>query len=281
MRNSMMKENERHILSLLPTLLQKDDEFRRSVSVILSEVFATKGELRQILEEISKSREESNKRFEEMDRRFEQRQIEIDKRFEEMDRRFEQRQIEIDKRFDAMDKRFDAMDKRFDAMDKRFDAMDKRFDVMDKRFDVMDKRFDVMDKQFEDQKDWVSTVIGGLQGRAGRNLEDTIAGTLRVALKRKDIKPESIKLRQKIQDDDGIIGPKGRDYEFDILMHNGETAIFEIKSYAETEDVLRFNDKVELAKQKLGLINPSKIFITLQKHKDMMNTCKETGVELV
>jgi len=177
-----------------------------------------------------------------------------------MDRRFEQRQIEIDKRFDAMDKRFDAMDKRFDAMD---------------------KRFDVMDKQFEDQKDWVSTVIGGLQGRAGRNLEDTIAGTLRVALKRKDIKPESIKLRQKIQDDDGIIGPKGRDYEFDILMHNGETAIFEIKSYAETEDVLRFNDKVELAKQKLGLINPSKIFITLQKHKDMMNTCKETGVELV
>jgi len=267
MRNSMMKENERHILSLLPTLLQKDDEFRRSVSVILSEVFATKGELRQILEEISKSREESNKRFEEMDRRFEQRQIEIDKRFEEMDRRFEQRQIEIDKRFDAMDK--------------RFDAMDKRFDVMDKRFDAMDKRFDVMDKQFEDQKDWVSTVIGGLQGRAGRNLEDTIAGTLRVALKRKDIKPESIKLRQKIQDDDGIIGPKGRDYEFDILMHNGETAIFEIKSYAETEDVLRFNDKVELAKQKLGLINPSKIFITLQKHKDMMNTCKETGVELV
>ena len=267
MRNSMMKENERHILSLLPTLLQKDDEFRRSVSVILSEVFATKGELRQILEEISKSREESNKRFEEMDRRFEQRQIEIDKRFEEMDRRFEQRQIEIDKRFDAMDKRFDVMDKRFDAMDKRFD--------------VMDKRFDVMDKQFEDQKDWVSTVIGGLQGRAGRNLEDTIAGTLRVALKRKDIKPESIKLRQKIQDDDGIIGPKGRDYEFDILMHNGETAIFEIKSYAETEDVLRFNDKVELAKQKLGLINPSKIFITLQKHKDMMNTCKETGVELV
>ena len=249
MRNSMMKENERHILSLLPTLLQKDDEFRRSVSVILSEVFATKGELRQILEEISKSREESNKRFEEMDRRFEQRQIEIDKRF--------------------------------DAMDKRFDAMDKRFDVMDKRFDAMDKRFDVMDKQFEDQKDWVSTVIGGLQGRAGRNLEDTIAGTLRVALKRKDIKPESIKLRQKIQDDDGIIGPKGRDYEFDILMHNGETAIFEIKSYAETEDVLRFNDKVELAKQKLGLINPSKIFITLQKHKDMMNTCKETGVELV
>ena len=228
MRNSMMKENERHILSLLPTLLQKDDEFRRSVSVILSEVFATKGELRQILEEISKSREESNKRFEEMDRRFEQRQIEIDK-----------------------------------------------------RFDAMDKRFDVMDKQFEDQKDWVSTVIGGLQGRAGRNLEDTIAGTLRVALKRKDIKPESIKLRQKIQDDDGIIGPKGRDYEFDILMHNGETAIFEIKSYAETEDVLRFNDKVELAKQKLGLINPSKIFITLQKHKDMMNTCKETGVELV
>ncbi|MFH1897428.1 MAG: hypothetical protein ABH886_04205 [Candidatus Desantisbacteria bacterium] len=210
MRNSMMKENERHILSLLPTLLRKDDEFRRNVSVILSEVFATKGELRQILEEIHKSREEANKRFE-----------------------------------------------------------------------AMDKRFDVMDKRFEDQKDWVGTVIGGLQGRADRNLEDTIAGTLRVALNRKDIKPESIKLRQRIQDDEGVIGPKGRDYEFDILMNNGETAIFEIKSYAEPDDVIRFNDKVELAKQKLGLTNLSKIFITLQKHKEMVNTCKETGVELV
>ena len=41
-------------------------------------------------------------------------------------------------------------------------------------------------------------VVGGFQRRAGRELEDAIAGTLRLALKR-DIKPENITMRKKIK----------------------------------------------------------------------------------
>lgn len=45
-----------------------------------------------------------------------------------------------------------------------------------------------------------------------------------------------------------------------------ESMIFEIKSYAEEEDVERFNDKAELAMKKLGLKKPIKALITLDKH---------------
>ena len=216
---------EEHILSILPMLLKKNRQFRGELYGILTETFATKDDLRQILEEMRISREESNKRFE------------------------------------AMDKRFDALQQ---DMDKRFDAMQKD-----------------MDRRFDDQKDWVGTVVGGFQRRAGRSLEDAVAGTLRVALRRKDIKPESLKLREKILDDEGLIGPKGRSYEIDLYGYNGESIIFEVKSYAEEEDVLRFNDKAELAKQKLGLVNPMKVFVTLDKSRDMIRACEEVGIEVV
>jgi len=227
---------EEHILSILPMLLKKNRQFRGELYGILTETFATKDDLRQILEEMRISREESNKRFE------------------------------------AMDKRFDALQQ---DMDKRFDAMQKD---IDKRFDAMQKD---MDRRFDDQKDWVGTVVGGFQRRAGRSLEDAVAGTLRVALRRKDIKPESLKLREKILDDEGLIGPKGRSYEIDLYGYNGESIIFEVKSYAEEEDVLRFNDKAELAKQKLGLVNPAKVFVTLDKSRDMVRACEEVGIEVV
>ncbi|MFH1096910.1 MAG: hypothetical protein V1749_05380 [Candidatus Desantisbacteria bacterium] len=222
------REEEEHILSILPVLLKKNRQFRGELYGILTETFATKDDLRQILEEMRLSREETNKRF--------------------------------------------------DAMQQ---DMDKRFEAVDKRFDAVDKRFDAMDKQFEDQKDWVGTVVGGFQRRAGRSLEDAVAGTLRVALKRKDIKPESLKLREKILDDEGLIGPKGRSYEIDLYGYNGESIIFEVKSYAEEEDVLRFNDKAELARQKFGLVNPTKVFVTLDKSRDMVRTCEEVGIEVV
>ncbi|MDI6751238.1 MAG: hypothetical protein QME07_00005, partial [bacterium] len=104
---------------------------------------------------------------------------------------------------------------------------------------------------------------------------------LRVALNRRDIKPENITLRKKFVDDEGKIGPKGREYEIDLYAHNSESIVFEIKSYGEPDDVLRFNDKVEVAKMKFSIINPQKIFITLQKGSEMVNICKGLGISLV
>jgi len=133
--------------------------------------------------------------------------------------------------------------------DERFERL---FNELRESREESNRRFEEMESRFDNLEDWVGIVLGGFQRRAGRKLEDAIAGTLRLALKR-DIKPENITMRKKIKDDEGMIGPKGREYEINLYITNGESLIFEIKSYAEEEDVERFNDKAELAKKKLNL----------------------------
>jgi hypothetical protein len=87
------------------------------------------------------------------------------------------------------------------------------------------------------------------------------------------VKPENIIMRKKIEDDEGLIGPKGRSYEIDLCVTNEESLIFEIKSYAEVEDIERFNDKAELAIKKLGLKKVEKALITLEKRPSVVELC--------
>ncbi|MBI4612225.1 MAG: hypothetical protein HY720_01310 [Planctomycetes bacterium] len=161
---------------------------------------------------------------------------------------------------------------------KRFEEMDKRFEV---RFEAIDKRFEAVDLRFEALRDWVSLVVGRLQTRAGRHLENTVAGALRLALSMYDITPDQVLLRQKIADVEGKIGPKGREYEFDILAKNGETYIFEVKSTPEAEDVLRFNDKAELAASILKPPVWKKVLVTLDKDAEVLRKAESLGILVV
>jgi len=149
----------------------------------------------------------------------------------------------------------------------------------DRRFEAVDRRFDKMDSDFKDLKDWVGIVVGGFQRRAGRSLEDAVAGTLRIALG-KDVKPENITMRKKIMDDDGLIGRAGREYEIDLCITNGESMIFEIKSYAEDDDIENFNDTAELAIKKLGLKKVKKALVTLDKRPSVVKLCDRYGILL-
>ena len=99
-----LKEEERHILKMLPLLLKKDARFRREVSVVLSETLATKDELRQVLEEIRISREETNRRFEAMDRRFESLVSEMHKGFDLQSKATRDLEVKVDKGFELQSK---------------------------------------------------------------------------------------------------------------------------------------------------------------------------------
>jgi hypothetical protein len=141
-------------------------------------------------------------------------------------------------------------------------------------------RLDSLGRKFEDLRDWVEWVIGGMQVRSACNLEDVVASAMRVALKRPDIRPVSIKLRQKIVDREGLVFPRGRQKEVDLIATNGEYLAFEVKSAAEVDDVDNFAEKVEL----LRLQNPDKlvqgVFITLAPEPDVRQRCLELGIEL-
>jgi hypothetical protein len=193
------------------------------------------------------------------------------------------------------DERFERLFNELRALredsNRRFEELNRRFELIDRRFELIDRRFELIDRRFEDLEDWVGVVVGGFQRRAGRNLEDAIAGTLRIALK-KDIRPENIRMRERIRDEEGMIGPKGREYEIDLYiwgsaprprkpckgLTNEESLIFEIKSYAEEDDVERFNDKAELAKKRLNLMEAEKVIITLAKHPSFVKFCEERGI---
>jgi hypothetical protein len=142
-------------------------------------------------------------------------------------------------------------------------------------------RFEAMDERFLGLRDWVSLVVGRLQTRVGRRLEDTVAGALRLALGMRDITPDQVRLRQKLVDVDGRIGPRGREYEYDVLALNGEAYIFEVKSAPEIEDVLRFNDKAELAISILRPARPKKVLVTLDKDPAILAKARELGVVVV
>ena len=162
----------------------------------------------------------------------------------------------------------------------RFEQVDQRFEQVDQRFEQVDQRLTTMNKHFEDLQYWVELVLGRMQVRSGRNLEDVVAGALRLALKRPDIRAESIRLRQKIVDAEGIVFPRGRQKEVDLIASDGEYLVFEVKSAAEVDDVDNFAEKVEL----LRLQNPDKqvhgVFITLAAEPDVKQRCKELGIEL-
>jgi hypothetical protein len=193
---------------------------------------------------------------------------------------FHQFRLETMQRFEQIDRRFEEIDRRFEEIDRRFEQIDRRFEEIDRRFEQVDQRFEQMSKHFQDLQDWVELVVGRMQVRSGRNLEDVVAAALRLALKRPDIRPESIRLRQKIVDTEGWVFPRGRQKEIDLVATDGEYLVFEVKSAAEVDDVDDLAEKVEL----LRLLHPDKIvqgvFITLAPEPDVQGRCRELGIEL-
>jgi len=197
------------VVKSLPGLLREHPELRTEICKILSDEFVIRSEFyeymkksderfERLLQELKAFREDTNRRFEAADKRFEA----LDKRFEEMREDMNRRFEAADKRFDAIDKRFEEVYRRFEVIDKRFEEVYRRFEAIDKRFEEVYHRFDKVDRDFKDLKDWVGIVVGGFQRRAGRSLEDAVAGTLRIALGR-EVKPENIMMRKKITDDEG------------------------------------------------------------------------------
>ncbi len=159
--------------------------------------------------------------------------------------------------------------------------MNERFEQVDQRFEQVDGRFDDMGRRFDDLKSWVGVVVGRFQNRAGKSLEDMAAGTLRLALKRKDIDPGSIKLRQKIADAEGIIGPKGRVYEADILAEGNSLLVFEVKSYCDLEMAERFADKVMLMRHLYPDKTTDSALIVLEPAAEVLEYCRDHGISVV
>jgi chromosome segregation ATPase len=230
--------------------------------------------------EVNQLRDDMNQRFDqiqqEMDRRFEQMQQEMDRRFEQMqekmDRRFEQMQQEMDRRFDLMQK----------EMDRRFEEEKRERKDMMRRIIKVESAVERMDKKITQFDAWLNVVTGNVGEKRGQEAEQLFALGLGYGLKRADIKPETIQLRQMFMDAEGIVFPKkGKYIEVDILAENGKLSVFEVKITAVDTDVVTFARKVQLVQHQ----NPEKpvngIFISPNASEEVKQCCAEYDLAFV
>jgi hypothetical protein len=257
----LMADRAREILNQLPALLREDDWLRFELWRILSQEFAAKADIRLFLDSIEQSRRDSEKRFEVLVQEVRDLRADMDRRFEVLVQEVRDLRADMDRRFEVLVQ----------------EVRDLRAD-MDRRFEATERRFEAIDRRQDDLQSWVGTVVGGFQVRAGRRLEDAVAGTLRIALRMTDVDPDKITLRRQIMDATGRMGPPGRTYEIDIVATNGESWVFEVKSVADQEDIERFNDKAELAIAAIPLPGARKALITLDKSPDVLASCARLGI---
>ena len=249
---SELDDIKAYVLRELPRVLEQDPQFVLFIEGIVTEKFPRRDEFARLLDEFTSFRKETQINFEHIDQRFAQ----VDQRFEQVDQRFAQ-------------------------VDQRFAQVDQRFAQVDQRLAEMTQQMGALSADTRQLRDWVELIAGGLQNRAGRNLEKVVAGALRLGLKRSDIAPEQVKLRQKISDPLGLVFKAGKEKEVDIIAQNGELLVFEVKSAPDNDDVDDFADKVAL----LRLQRPDKqvqgVFVAVGAEETIRQRCREQGILLI
>ena len=298
---SQRKDMERHFvqvdkrINLLEQKIEPIGNLDQRLNLLVQAFEKLAQRLEQVEGRVDLLHEEMNKRFEQVERRFEQVDQRIDLLHEEMNKRFEQVDRRIDLLHEEMNKRFERVDQRFDKIDQRFEQVDQRFDKVDQRFEQMhntqvDMKRDILKlrenqdlilKRMEGQEKWLQVVTGNMGTEKGETLEQLFAEALSYGLKNPDIKPESIRLNQKIEDLDGLLFKKPRYGEVDLIAQNGKLIVLEIKATAKPDDVNTLSWKVEL----LQLQNPDKqvqgLFIAMGASEKVRQRCLEYEIELI
>ena len=261
----------------LPALLKRHPEMELRIYTAFMQTFATKQEVAAVLSELREFRGE----FDVFRSETETFRGEFDVFRSEMETfrdEFDVFRSGMETFRSGMETFQSEVNERFEKVEGELRALRNEFDTF--RSDV-DGRFDQTDQRFSDLRDWVEMIVGRFQTRSGRKLEDVVAGTMRLVLGRDDISSENVRLRQPLEDVEGVIGPAGRRYEIDILADNSTLLMFEVKSVCEVEDVDRFGDKVAL----MRTLHPEKTvdgaIVTMAPLNEVEARCVEWGIALV
>jgi hypothetical protein len=250
----MLDEKELHqirtyLVQVLPDLLRQEPEIATTIEGILAQHFPRRDEFAHLLDEIRLLREETRERFLQVDERFEFLRQEMNYRFAQMDQGFNQLGHNL---------------------------LEVRRDVAQ----LQHGQERILDR-IDHQEAWLRYVSGNLRAEKGQTMEDLVAVALSYGLKHPDIQPESIRLRQKLVDVDGMVFKRGFATEVDVMAEDGRLTVFEVKTTAKASDAGLFALKVEL----VAALNPDKqvrgVLITLASYPELSQQCKEYGLELV
>jgi hypothetical protein len=235
--------------------------------------------MEQKFEAQRKETERMNQRFELMAQKFEAQRKETERQFKLMEQKFEAQRKETERRFDALR---EEMNQRFEQVDQRLDKQHQ--DILDvkRRVIKLESTVDRMDEKITRFDLRLNMLAGTLGTEKGQMLEEVFASALSYGLKNPDIKPESIQLRQKFVDTEGIVFlRKGKHIEVDIIAENGKLTVFEVKATPTIGDVDIFAMKVKL----IQLQNPDQqvhgIIISPWANEEVKQCCTEYDLALL
>lgn len=240
---------KRLVLREVPRILEEDPDFALFIEGLLSEKFPRRDEFARLLDELQATRAENRQQF-----------------------------AKVDEKFTKVDEKFAQVDQRLGGVEQRLGAVEQRLGGVEQRVDELETN---LTRQIQGLQTWMELNVGGFQNKAGRRLEDVVAGAFCYALKRNDIQPEQVRLRQVITDDAGLVYRPGRRREVDIIAHGKGIIVFEVKSTADRDDVDDLADKVTLIKHQHPGQSVEGILVMLGAETSHRQWCAEKGLLLI
>jgi hypothetical protein len=285
-----------YVVKILPQLLRETPEIVTTIEGIVAQQFPRRDDFARLLEEVKSLRQEVIWRLElqsqELQQRMDLLRQDMEQRInllrEDMERRLEQVDKHLELLREEMERRFEQVDKRLAQIDKHLEQVDQQ--LADLRQDNLYMKRDIVKlqagqesifKQLAGQEAWLRMTVGSLHNEKGQTLEDMFAAGLRHGLKDDEILPETIRLRQPLEDTEGLVFKKGYATEVDLVAQNGKLTVFEVKATAKVGEVDWFAWKVELVKAQNPTLQVRGVFICLGAPAAVKQRCLDCGLELL
>jgi chromosome segregation ATPase len=199
----------------------------------------------------------------------------------EMEQRHDSLRQEIELLRQEMERRFEQVDKRFESVDQQF--VEVRSDILQIKRKIIKLQAGQENilKRLDGQENWLRLTIGSLHSDKGETLEDMFAAGLRYGLKDDEITADTIRLREPLVDEEGLVFEKGYETEVDLVAQNGRLTVFEVKATAKAGEVDFFAWKVKLVRAQNPTLQVRGVFICLGAPSVVKRRCRENGLELL
>jgi len=226
----LIREEMLHSLRNVPAV-------RYQVIGIMTEVFAQRADLQAILERIDAQRADFNQRMDEMREDFNRRMAEFAERQEEHSRRLE----EFAERQEEHSRRLAEFAERQEEHSRRLEEHSQRMDEFSRRMDELREDFNRLSAQHSREIGDLSIYVQALGARWGILAEDAFrAGIAGILTEETGLKGE----RYLKMDTEGQVFGQPDQVEIDVVIHNGDYWLLEIKSSISRGDVSLFRRKV-------------------------------------
>ncbi|MCS7248668.1 MAG: DUF3782 domain-containing protein [Anaerolineales bacterium] len=277
-----MAEDIREVIRReLPALVTRDPEIRDWVWRLIHEYAPSRAETEsrfdKMLAEIRAMREESERRWEENQRKWEENQRQLQAMREESERRWEENQ----RKWEENQRKWEENQRKWEENQRKWEENQRQLQAMreesERRWEENQRVIRELLEQIRRVDRRIDRTIGALGARWGISTEASFRNALRAILEESfGVKVE----RVEEWDESGEVFDRPDQVELDVIIHNGQMLVCEIKSAASRSDIYTFERKVRWYERRMQRKADRKLLISpivLEKDKEL---AQELGIEV-